>query len=119
MLRKSAPSGSNGSDTNFGPIAIKGSGHETATMVNGETVHQAGAPELFTSTSFLPLPVNQPSQSHFLRQKTSAAANFAFSNKNFAFSAAKKVCSLQLPMQVSEDWQQNNLGLGNNSINRI
>ena len=37
------PSGSNGSDTNFGPIAIKGSGHETATMVNGETVHQAGA----------------------------------------------------------------------------
>ena len=38
-------------------------------MVNGETVHQAGAPVLFTSTSFLPLPVNQPSQSHFLRQQ--------------------------------------------------
>ena len=117
MLRKSGPSGSNGSDTNFGPIAIKGSGHETATMVNGETVHQAGAPELFTSTSFLPLPVNQPSPSHFLWQKNQRGSQF--SNKNFAFSAAKKVCSLQLPMQVSEDWQQNNLGLGNNSINRI
>ena len=123
MLRESGPSGSNGSDTNFGPIAIKGSGHETATMVNGETVHQAGAPELFTSTSF------SPGWCHQLLSATASqptitvsfppAANFAFSNKNFAFSAAKKVCSLQLPMQLSEDWQQNNLGLGNNSINRI
>ena len=76
MLRKSTPSGSNGSDTNFGPIAIKGPGHETATMVNGETVHQAGAPVLFTSTSFLPLPVNQPSQSHFLWQKKQRGSQF-------------------------------------------
>ena len=33
-----APSGSNGSDTNFGPIAIKGSGHETGQQVNGAPV---------------------------------------------------------------------------------
>ena len=32
------PSGSNGSDTNFGPIAVKGSGHETGQEVNGAPV---------------------------------------------------------------------------------
>ena len=114
MLRKSGPSGSNGSDTNFGPIAIKGSGHETATMVNGETVHQAGATRTIYQ-HLLSATASQPT----ITVSFPPAANFAFSNKNFAFSAAKKVCSLQLPMQLSEDWQQNNLGLGNNSINRI